>query len=145
VYSQGVPDLVITALPARFWNRVEPDSDHWIWTGQINNKGYGLAWWNGKKRPAHVAVWEALIGPIPEGLELDHTCDRTECVNPAHLEVVTHAENMRRSSERQTHCRKAGHPRTAENVYRDPHGNTRCRLCAREADARRVPRRRRRT
>lgn len=123
---------MITALPARFWNRVEPDSDHWIWTGQINNKGYGLAWWNGKKRPAHVAVREALIGPIPEGLELDHTCDRTECVNPAHLEVVTHAENMRRIALRQTTCRRAGHDWTdPRNVRTRPNRHRYCAECDR--------------
>lgn len=118
-------------------------TDHcWIFTGQINNKGYGLIWFRGSKRAAHVVAYELLVGPIPTGLELDHLCRNTKCIRPEHLEPVTHAENQRRLSLAQTHCRRAGHAYTADNTYREPvTGRRRCRTCARIADARRAPRR----
>lgn len=53
---------------------------------------------SGGRRLAHKVQWETVHGPVPDGLELDHLCRQRDCVNPAHLEPVTHAENMRRSS-----------------------------------------------
>lgn len=70
----------------------------WEWTGSKDLNGYGRL--NGgagrSPVPAHRAVYEALVGPIPDGLEIDHICFNHGCVNPAHLEPVTHSENMRR-------------------------------------------------
>jgi HNH endonuclease len=138
-------------LPPRIGRRIALQDEHWIWIGQINNTGYGMIWAKdprrpdelGKKRAAHVVVWEHLVGLVPDGLELDHLCEYTACVAPACLEPVTHAENQRRIGVRQRSCRRAGHPRTVENIYRHPRtGRTSCRACAREADARRAPRRR---
>lgn len=64
----------------------------WIWQFNRNPKGYGT--WNG--RLAHSLVYERLVGRVPAGLELDHICRVRPCVNPAHLEIVTHTENIRR-------------------------------------------------
>lgn len=110
---------------------VDPETDCWIYTGQTNNRGYGLIHWNGSKNAAHRLSYEVHVGPIPEGLELDHTCRRPACVNPAHLEPVTHAENMRRT--RGATCAR-GHdlsgPRA--DVYIHPQRGTRdCRACKR--------------
>ena len=132
-------------LETRIWSRIDKDGPvpaHrpelgpcWIWTGQVNNKGYGLVCARGRKRAVHVVVYELTIGPVPDGLELDHVCRNTLCCRPGdHTEPVTHAENQRRMGEALTHCRRAGHAYTPENTYRSPRGERRCRTCAREPD-----------
>lgn len=95
--------------------------------------------------PAHRWAYERYVGPIPEGLELDHLCRVTLCVNPAHLEPVTHAENMRRGVWRKrTHC-KWGHEWTPENLIPTARGGVKCRQCSnrlsRETKRRRMKRR----
>lgn len=143
-------DVQFDALPDRLRSRLAIQDGHWIWTGQANNKGYGLLHARfaadpakrPDKRAVHTLVWESLIGLVPAGFELDHLCEFKLCANPQCLEEVTRAENQRRASDRQTHCRRAGHPRTPENVYVDPDGRTRCRPCARASDTRRAPRKR---
>lgn len=145
-----VAGFSVADLPVKFQQKIEVRDGHWIWTGQINNKGYGLIHApfparpekRPSKRAAHFVIYERLVGLLPVGLELDHTCAFTACVYPGCMDEVTHAENQRRIGLRQTHCRKAGHPRTPENLYSDPNGRPRCRPCARELDAARRPRRR---
>lgn len=80
---------------------------------------------------AHRVVYEALVGPVPDGLELDHRCRNRACVRPSHLEPVTHQENMRRGHwGSRTHCPK-GHPYDEANTYRIPSrpNNRYCRIC----------------
>lgn len=134
-------ELSISNLPERISRRITEQDGHWIWAGQINNKGYGLIWARyparpekpGDKRPSHLVVWEILVGLVPTGLELDHLCPFKLCAHPRCLEPVTRAENLRRAGLRQTHCRKGGHPRTPENIYINPtSGSPSCRLCAQE-------------
>lgn len=118
--------------PERLMRRYIRKTDTcWIWIGVLDTKGYGLASIANKRYRAHRIVYEALVGPIPEGLELDHLCKNTYCVNPTHLEPVTHAENMRRAFEGITHCRK-GHEK-ATNTYIGLDGKKRCRACNTEA------------
>ena len=91
----------------------------WIWQGQINQDGYGRATQMGPKNlstSAHAAAYMVLKGPVPGGLELDHLCRVRACINPDHLEPVTHHENMLRGKQATlTHC-KRGHEFTPENT-----------------------------
>jgi len=71
--------------------------DCWEWTGSLfQGTGYAQVWADGTTRLGHRVVYELLVGPIPKGLELDHLCRVRSCVNPAHLEPVTHKVNMER-------------------------------------------------
>lgn len=83
---------------------------------------------------AHRLYYERVHGPVPTNLQLDHLCRVRACVNPAHLEPVTHAENIRRGegppahAAKQTHC-QYGHAFDEVNTYRDRRGNRACRRC----------------
>ncbi len=74
----------------------ENESGRWIWRLALNANGYGIIGVANRSKLAHRASFEAFIGPVPEGLELDHVCKTKACVNPAHLEAVTRSENVRR-------------------------------------------------
>lgn len=121
---------------------IPDDADQcWIWLGARKGGGYGN-FWNGQ-RPvgAHRYAYELFVGEIPEGYEVDHLCRVRLCVNPKHLEAVTHQENIRRALVHKvspTHCPQ-GHAFTAKNTKYEPGKTTRkrrCRICARAAGQR---------
>jgi hypothetical protein len=72
------------------------ESGCWVWQLGKDDDGYGRTHADGRTRSAHKVYWERENGPVPNGLQLDHKCRRRDCVNPAHLEPVTNAENCRR-------------------------------------------------
>ena len=125
----------------RFFEKVELGSSCWLWRGQRTHGGYAYCWMDGKKRYGHRLVYEWMVGPVPDGLELDHLCRVRHCVNPAHLEAVTRRENMVRgltfiaAQVQRTHCPQ-GHPYSPENT-RVNRGKRQCRTCDREAQRRR--------
>ena len=114
----------------RFFEKVDASGDCWEWTASFGRDGYGQFGVDGKVVKAHRWVWEHLVGPIPNGLEIDHLCRKPRCVNPDHLEPVTHAENMRRGfgNRRKTHCPQ-GHPYSGPNLFIDSRRFRCCRLC----------------
>jgi hypothetical protein len=118
----------------------------WEWLGYRNPDGYGESGGRG----VHRRAYEEAVGAIPDGMEIDHLCHNRACVNPAHLEVVTHAENMRRSAPAtKTHCVNGHpydeantywHPYDEANTYWRPSGRRDCRACIRERVRRYVSR-----
>lgn len=119
-------------LTDRFWTRVERTDTCWLWTAPCDREGYGRF----AGRNAHRVAYEALVGPVPHGLELDHLCRVRECCNPSHLEPVTHAENVRRGDSpaalnmAKTHCIH-GHEFTEANTRIATDGHRKCRACDR--------------
>lgn len=127
---------------------IDPGTGCWNWAGHLDRHGYGKVYHKGSSgRLAHRVVYEALVGPIPPRLVLDHLCRNHRCVNPAHLEDVEFAENVRRGlcsaatremfnqmwAER-THCPR-GHELAAVGVQarlRAGYTTRQCRACALE-------------
>jgi HNH endonuclease len=126
----------------RFWKYVDAEGDCWVWIGAISNEtGYGN-FRQGKSEDyaqigAHRFAWQLLVGPIPEGLQIDHLCRNRACVNPDHLEVVTVKVNRERAiGSRDHHIRigstcPRGHDRNPGNVYYRDNGYPECRVCRR--------------
>lgn len=117
----------------RFWKFVDqPDakSNCWVWRGARGRKGYGHFSSHGAfpSKMAHRVAWLLLVGPIEEGLQLDHLCLNKACVNPDHLEPVTNQENMRRAVEVRSSCRR-GHPYDQVNTFYETSGKRGCRIC----------------
>lgn len=114
------------------------DGECWRWTGsKSKTTGYGKMRVSCKDRLVHRLSYETFVGPIKDGLCIDHLCFVRDCINPAHLEQVTHAENSRRRTRRITHC-KQGHPYDEENTYLwkskvDGSVHRQCRSCIRAA------------
>jgi HNH endonuclease len=100
----------------------------WIYTGRTDHKGYGTFGWNGRSVIAHRAAYLLLVGPIPDGLTIDHLCRVRRCIRPDHLEPVTLRENMSRKPPK-THCPQ-GHPYSGDNVVYK-RGYQTCRICRR--------------
>ena len=116
----------------------------WLWLGGKNAYGYGRVSVGGRMHQPHRIVYEIMVGEIPEGKEIDHLCRIRNCVNPAHLEVVTHRENVRRGinqNKRKTHCMR-GHELSGDNVIWRERPNRAisrlCRICRKGERERRI-------
>ena len=117
------------------FTRIDPGGC-WEWIGGKVQGGYGVLPMNTaadraahSSRLAHRISYEIHVGPIPDGLTIDHLCGNPSCVNPAHLEPVTMRENIRRATfANKTHCAN-GHEYTPENTYVMPSGYRDCRRC----------------
>ncbi len=80
----------------RFWAKVDRSGECWLWTGNVYRDGYGQFYVERRQVRAHRWAYESEVGPIPEGLVLDHLCRVRLCVRPSHLEPVTNRENLLR-------------------------------------------------
>jgi hypothetical protein len=124
----------------RFWEKVEVTGFCWNWTAGKCKQGYGgfNAGNPRRKLQAHRVSYATLVGVIPQGLEVDHLCRNTSCVNPDHLEPVTGEVNRRRmfpvmpwaitGKDKTGYC-KHGHEYTEDNTYYYKDGRTDCRTC----------------
>lgn len=121
----------------------------WSWTGCLNSKGYGCVGFDKKVRLTHRVSYELHIGPIPDGLQIDHLCRNKRCCNPHHLEPVTAQVNNARaqfgkmSSGLKTRC-KSGHPLAGPNVRIKSKGKAgkqrQCVVCEMDITARQIAR-----
>ena len=113
----------------------------WHWTGAIHPKTGYARFWAAGDRFAHRWSYEHFVGPIPDGLVVDHLCRVRHCVNPDHMEPVTYRENCLRGvgpSARNAKKRDcdSGHPLIGDNLYICPRGTRKCKQCRRDAKAR---------
>ena len=121
----------------RFWERVQKTDTCWLYY-PVTDKGYGRFYMREFRRMimAHRFAYTLLVGAIPDGLSLDHLCRVHNCVNPGHLEPVSHQVNVLRGisphaqNAKKTHC-IWGHPLSGENLLVRKHGRRGCRTCQR--------------
>lgn len=142
----GIPTVLkLDPDPAkRFWQKVLKTAECWLWTGCTTAaNGYGQITVNHRRMLAHVFSYELLHGTVVgPGLEIDHSCSNPSCVNPAHLEAVTHRENSLRTILRGRNHNKSktwcvnGHEFTPANTYIKKTGSRACIKCMRIRTAR---------
>jgi hypothetical protein len=130
----GQKGFVSVPLQTRLSQKFIQTDGCWPWSGATTGKenAYGLIWNNGKYNLAHRVMYEIYVGEIPAGFDIDHLCRNKLCVNPMHLEAVSHRENMLRAdvgahNKAKTHCPK-GHEYSQTNT-RITHGSRSCRMC----------------
>lgn len=89
-------------LPERFWSKVKKTDGCWLWMGANDGKGYGVFHYGRRNEivKAYRFSYELANGPIPDGLEVMHSCDVPACVRPEHLHLGTHGDNMREAFAR---------------------------------------------
>jgi hypothetical protein len=125
-----------------FWNKVSIKNDRecWEWMAAKQPNGYGkFAMWNGKLHNflSHRLAWMLWHGEDPGGLLVLHKCDNRGCVNPGHLFLGTHRDNImdkiakgRDHNTRKTHC-KHGHEFVGDNLFITNRGTRECNICRR--------------
>lgn len=117
----------------RFWSKVVKTAECWLWIGSRSDGAYGQFRLPGgvgsKLVQAHRYAYESLVGAIPDGLTLDHLCENKGCVNPAHLEAVSLAENIRRSKGRKRDECPKGHVYTPATTAFSTGGSRICLIC----------------
>lgn len=145
-WATGSVELLDRSIPLadRLWPRINKRGDGcWVWTGALNASGYGVIGLGAMTLArVHRLTYEMLVGPIPEGLQLDHLCRVRACCNPTHLEPVTNRENFLRGEHpiaravRSNRCARDLHD-MAVTAHVRPNGTRYCRACASAAKRRR--------
>ena len=146
-YRQPIPDFrphrdeVMTKVEGM--SEINLVTGCWEWTAGRNALGYGQLYFKGFRSAATRIIYCAIHGPFDSALDVCHSCDNPLCVNPEHIRVDTHRNNLRDASKRKrlngqwkTHC-KRGHPLSGDNLYIDPSSGFRqCKACCRERQRR---------
>jgi len=141
VRRHGDPNVALKdhTPAAQRWKKqyvIDERTQCWNWTGP-QTRGYGFIQDGAAHRyQVHRFVYEQLVGSIPDGLELDHKCRNTLCINPRHVEPVTHLVNVRRGNAGINNAVKTrcvhGHDFTPENTIVTKDGRRNCRICQRK-------------
>lgn len=125
-------------VPTDYADRIDvTPAGCWEWTGSLDTHGYAQVKIDRRSHLVHRLLYVNLIGEPPAGTEFDHLCRTRHCVNPRHLDPVTHRENVLRGegvaakAARATHCPK-GHPYSGDNLKVFADGKRRCRTCRNE-------------
>mgnify|MGYP000860984555 CR=1 FL=1 len=132
-------------LPRRLIDKIKiqdaVDDACWEWTAARSGNGYGQVKIDRRTKPAHRAVYELLVGPIPPEMELHHRCENPPCVRPDHLELIVKTDHVRSNPNwvgNRTHCPK-GHALVEGNLVLSElrtRNARRCLTCHREVMAR---------
>jgi hypothetical protein len=127
------PKPTADAISSRFWAKVAKRGPDECWLWQAGRDRYGGFWDGDRMVLSHRFAYIEVNGAIPDHLELDHRCRQRTCVNPSHLEAVSHLVNIRRGEagahwRAKTHCPQ-DHPYDEGNTYVDPSGGRGCRTC----------------
>lgn len=137
----------LTDLPANMQSKIalelplvsDVDGMCWGWQNCLQSQGYGCVQHDGRRQSTHRVAYTLLVGPIPDGLQIDHLCLNRRCCNPAHLEPVTAAVNIRRTDAAHKPMCVHGHPMVGDNVLIKKRGNRspvrNCRTCRDERQA----------
>lgn len=130
----------LTPIDRLYAKVVAAENNCQVFTGSKTCDGYGQLSVAGRNTYVHRMAWEIYRGPIPEGLEIDHECYRPNCVNPDHMSLKTHAENLRgrrriaSQNYGKTHC-WAGHEYTEENTTYSICNAKLCKTCSRSTSS----------
>lgn len=89
-----------TPISDKLIERHEKVEACWNWTSALDKNGYGRIWFKDKNQTAHTVAYTVFVGSIPSGLHVRHTCDNPRCINPEHLILGTHVDNMRDKAQR---------------------------------------------
>ncbi len=145
-HETGQTSLAMPLVPARFASKFVVDgSGCWLWTATIApDTGYGQYWDGTRLVKPHRYAYEYIVGPIPDGLDIDHLCRVRHCVNPEHMEPVTRSVNLRRAmngNRTKTHCPR-GHEYSESNTRIGKSGSRFCIACQAERNRQRGERER---